>query len=335
MPSFFMTEALPLVSDSQTMKLDKLLDWAEIDRQLVGLYRREASNAGGPQPYAPLGMFKLMLLGQWHGLSDTELERALKVRIDFMVFTGFEPGEPGFPDATTICRFRNRLVQAKLDQRLLRKINGQLERAGLKVQGATGALIDATIIPSAARPNGHVEFDEDDEPQVISSADPDATWVKKSGQAFYGYRGYASVDSEDGYVDHVQVHPANQSEFGKLVPVVDALATKPQAVLADKGFASAANRQALKDRRIGDLIQYRGHHHKPLEPWQTKMNRAIGGVRFKVEQAFGTMKRRFGLARARYMTTAKVQAQMVWAALGMNLLKAHRKLSSQNLRCVG
>ncbi|WP_082007710.1 transposase [Tepidimonas taiwanensis] len=26
-------------------------------------------------------MFKLMLLGQWYGLSDAELERALKVRI--------------------------------------------------------------------------------------------------------------------------------------------------------------------------------------------------------------------------------------------------------------
>ena len=203
MPSFFMIEAQPLVKDTQTMKLHQLLDWKEIDRQLVGLYKREFSHGGGPEPFAPLGMFKLMLLGQWHGLSDTELERALRVRVDFMVFTGFEPGEVGFPDATTICRFRNRLVKAKLDQRLLRKINGQLERAGLKVQGATGALIDATIIQSAARPNNHIELDEDEEPHSVSSADADATWVKKSGQAFYGYRGYASVNSEDGYVDHV------------------------------------------------------------------------------------------------------------------------------------
>ena len=86
-----------------------------------------------------------------HGLSDAQLEQALKVRIDFMVFTGFEPGDP-FPDATTICRFRNRLVAAKLDQVLLKRINGQLERQGLKVSGARGAIIDATIIPSAARP---------------------------------------------------------------------------------------------------------------------------------------------------------------------------------------
>ncbi len=47
------------------------------------------------------------------------------------------------------------------------------------------------------------------------------------------------------------------------------------------------------------------------------------------------MKRRFHLARARYFGTAKVQAQMCWAALGMNLLKAHRKLKSMEFAGVG
>lgn len=100
--SFFLMGAKPLVQDSPTMKLHELLDWAEIGHKLKGLYKREASQAGGPEPYAPLSMFKLMLLGQWHGLSDSALEQALKVRIDFMVFTGFEPADGEFPDATTI-----------------------------------------------------------------------------------------------------------------------------------------------------------------------------------------------------------------------------------------
>ena len=82
-------------------------------------------------------------------------------------------------------------------------------------------------------------------------------------------------------------------------------------------------------------MQYRGHHNKPLEGWQRQINKAIRAIRFKVEQAFGTMKRQFGLARARYMSTAKVQEQMVWAALWMNLLKAHRKLSRHPMRVVG
>ncbi len=89
--------AQPLVENSPTMKLHKLLDWEEISHKLEDLYKREACHAGGPAPYAPLAIFKLKLLGQWHGLSDTQLEHALKVRLDFMVFSSFEQGISSFP----------------------------------------------------------------------------------------------------------------------------------------------------------------------------------------------------------------------------------------------
>jgi IS5 family transposase len=151
------------------------------------------------------------------------LEHALKVRLDFMVFTGFEPGDGSFPDATTICRFRNRLVAAMLDQVLLRRVNLQLEGRGLKVAGSRGAIIDATIIESAARPIQHIEVDDDGQADVVDSADEEARWVKKGKDAFFGDRGYSAVDTADGYVEHVEVHPANQAEVNKLPGIVDAL----------------------------------------------------------------------------------------------------------------
>lgn len=80
MPSFFLLGARPMVKDAPTMKLHEVLDWNDIAHKLKGLYRREITRGGGPEPYyAPLSMFKLMLLGQWHGLSDAQLEQALKV----------------------------------------------------------------------------------------------------------------------------------------------------------------------------------------------------------------------------------------------------------------
>lgn len=339
MESFFLMGARPLVQDSPTMKLHQLLDWQDIAHKLKGLYKREQTHGGGPEPYVPLSMFKLMLLGQWHGLSDTQLEQALKVRLDFMVFTGFEPADGDFPDATTICRFRNRLVAAKLDQVLLRRINSQLERQGLKVAGSRGAIIDATLIPSAARPDQYLEVDEQGEPSVVDSADDEARWVKKGNHAYFGYRGFAAVDCDDGYVEHVQVHPANQAEVNKLPEIVDQLeqatGQRLQAVLADKGYASQANREYLNAKGIGELIQFKGSRGHPIHRLQAQMNKAIGSLRFKIEQAFGTMKRRFHLARARYFSAAKVQAQMIWASLGMNLLKAHRKLQNGQMSYAG
>ena len=79
-----------------------------------------------------------------------------------MVFTGFEPSAGELLNATTICRFRNRLAKANMHQRLLKEVNRQSEHARLKVSGSQGSIIDATIIPSVARPNTEVEADQDD-----------------------------------------------------------------------------------------------------------------------------------------------------------------------------
>lgn len=206
-------------------------------------------------------------------------------------------------------------MKSRQGQKLLALINSQLEQRGLKVQGARGAIIDATIIPSAARPRQHVEG-EGEQARLVDSADSEARWVKKGKHAFFGYRGHTAVDSEDGYARHVQVHPANEAEINKLPEIVEALSPGIEAVLADKGYASKANRQWLAERGIGDLIQHKGSAGKPVHALLKQFNKQIGSIRFKVEQAFGTMKRRFHLGRARYFGTAKVQAQMCWAALG-------------------
>ncbi len=205
-----------------------------------------------PVIYSPLGMFKLMLLRQWHGLSDAQMEQALRVRFDSMVFSGFEPSFGELPDASTICRFRNRLVKTELDQKLLALINSELEQRGLKVQGARGAIIDATIIPGAARPRQLVE--NDDEPaRVIVSSNAQARWVNKGKQAFFCHRWHTAVDSEGGYVEHVQVHPAHEAVINKQPAIVEKLSPGVQAVLSDKCYTSKANRQWLQGRGHGRL----------------------------------------------------------------------------------
>ncbi|MDD3765172.1 MAG: transposase [Nevskiales bacterium] len=72
--------------------------------------------------------------------------------------------------------------------------------------------------------------------------------------------------------------------------------------------------------------QYRAARNRPLQSWQKMINRLISRVRYKVERAFGTMKRQFGLNRARYFGVRKTEAQFAYAAINMNLLKAANKL---------
>ena len=137
--------------DSSLMKAHRLIDWERLRPLLKGLYKRELSQGGGQQPIDPLLMFKATLLGPWHSLSDPKLEEALLVRIDFMHFCGLGLAD-SVPDETTLCRFRNRLIHTNKLTALLRAVNVQLQGHGLMVAKATGAVIDATLITSAARP---------------------------------------------------------------------------------------------------------------------------------------------------------------------------------------
>jgi IS5 family transposase len=75
----FLREAADLIGDEDVLsKINALLDWRAFSPILKhGLGRSRI----GPQGYDPLVLLKCLLIGQWHGLSDPKLERAIKVRL--------------------------------------------------------------------------------------------------------------------------------------------------------------------------------------------------------------------------------------------------------------
>jgi transposase, IS5 family len=323
----FLREAADRIgNDDVFSRIDALLDWPSFSPIL----KRGLGRSGiGPPGYDPLVLFKCLLLGQWHGLSDPKLERALKVRLDFMLFCGLDLHAP-VPDETTHCRFRTALVKGGVYDDLLTEVCRQIEGHGLKLEQAGAAIIDATLVESAARPRTHVEAPQDraegdapDDPELHFSADPEARWVKKGSKSTLGYKAFARTD-EEGFVDRVHTTPANRAEspeFGGLIE-----GAKAQRVLADKAYASKANRAALRGR-YRDGILRKAARGRPLRASERRFNKLISKRRFRVEQCFGTMKRLFGLHRARYFGVAKVHAQLALAAIGQNLLKAANKIT--------
>ncbi|NKJ44925.1 IS5 family transposase [Novosphingobium sp. SG916] len=79
-------------------------------------------------------MLKALLLQQFYGLSDADLEEAINDRVSFRRFIGL-PLEASSPDHTTLCRFRNRLVEAGLSEKLFGEFSRQLEARGLVLIG--------------------------------------------------------------------------------------------------------------------------------------------------------------------------------------------------------
>ena len=331
MDLFFHEARHRLDEDDVLRKIDSLIDWEAFLPLLKGGLKRSIF---GPTGYDPLILFKCLLLGQWHGLSDPKLEKALKVRLDFMVFCDLDLHAP-VPDHSTHCRFRNALVNSGIYDVLLEEVCRQIEGHGLKVREAQAAIIDATLIESAARPNkfmdtesisqDRTENDEgEEEPRVHYSADADARWLKKGSQSTLGYKGFGRCD-EEGFIDKVHVTPANKGEC----PEFETMAkdAKAQRIMADKASASRANRALLKENGYRDGIMHKATRGRRLNASQRRFNKLISRRRFRIEQCFGTMKRLFGLHRARYFGVAKTHAQLAIAAIGQNLLKAANKIT--------
>jgi IS5 family transposase len=323
----FLRDVADRIGDDDVLrKIDTLINWWAFSPIL----KRGLKRTGiGPQGYDPLILFKCLLIGQWHGLSDPKLERALKVRLDFMILCGLDLHAP-MPDETTHCRFRNALVRGGVYDDLLAEVCRQIEAHGLKLKEAEAAIIDATLIESAARPRTHIDAPQDraegdtpDDPALHFSADPDARWVKKGSKSTLGYKGFARTD-EEGFVTRVRITPANKGESPEFATMIEG--ANAQRVLADKAYASKANRDMLRGRHR-DGIMRKAVRGRPLRASEKRFNKLISKRRLRVEQCFGTMKRLFGLQRAQYFGLAKTHAQLAMAAIGQNLLKAANKIS--------
>ncbi|WP_207064099.1 transposase [Motiliproteus sp. SC1-56] len=158
--SFFQMGAEERLKGNLLMSLNELIDWQRIERLLTKIHKRDWTRGGGRNPYPPIQMFKVLLLANWHQLSDQGVVDSLKVRLDFMLFSGFDLGAP-LPDESTVGRFRNRLSDLGLDRELFEEISDQLERHGLQIKEASMAIVDATVIESACRPKRCIEVADD------------------------------------------------------------------------------------------------------------------------------------------------------------------------------
>jgi IS5 family transposase len=128
-----------------------------------------------------------------------QLEEVLSLRLDFIYFSGLNAA---VPDASTICRFRNTLVDQKKAKPIFKTINAMFIAHGFTLKPAETAIVDATLITAAARSAKVVECEPSETPEtpttealrVRQSADPDARWLKKGKDYHFGYRMHVVCD---------------------------------------------------------------------------------------------------------------------------------------------
>src|SRR4051812_30605129 len=274
-------------------RLDAAIDWADLEAIVAGIY---ASREGG-LAYPLLPYVKLLLLQQWHGLSDEGLEAAVDDRLSFRRFAGI-PLSASVPDHSSVWRFREEPAKRGLAATLLAEVNRQLDAKGLILR--RGTLIDATVLDAAVRPPGG-------DAGGVAERDPQAGWTKKNGKSRFGYKAHAAVDEGSGIVRGATLTPADVHDS---IPADDLVQGDEEAMYADKAYDSEERRAGLRERGIEPRIMHKARRHRPLKSWQVAFNKAVAPVRAGVERLFATMKRTYGHRRVRYLGLARNDVQL-------------------------
>lgn len=302
---FSFVEALAPQLASGGGRLDRLhglVKWYRFEKVLTTL----RDGCSGRPAYPPLLMFKVLLLQSLYGLSDAETEEALVDRLSFRRFVGVALTDR-VPDHSTICRFRNLLVEHGLLDKLFAELDRQLDKAGLILR--RGTMLDATVIETqAARPG---------DPQ--STSDPEARFTRRQGRSgsSFGYKAHVAVDEGSGLIRAVITTPANVNDT---VPADQLIQGDEQAVLADAAYHTHAREAALKARGVKPRLMRRPNKHHPvLPPWLRRYNQLIARRRAAVETTFATLKRRMGLGFIRYRGLTKATGQVLIAAMAFNM----------------
>ena len=280
-------------------------DWAALGVLLAQINGRAEGRPG----YPPLALFKIVLLQQWYCLSDPGAEEAVRDRLSFRRFCGI-PLDQETPDHNSIWRFRQTIARLGLEDKLLAEVNRQLDRRGLVIK--RGNLVDATIIAAAVK---RPPFKEGQ----VSTRDPDASYTKKRGKAFFGYKAHLSVDEGSGLIRQAEMSSADLHDSQK---GADLIQGDEKAYYADKAYDSQALRATLQKQGIDDQIAYKARRNKPLANWRKAFNTCASSVRSGVERANATMKQWYGMARVRYIGLKRNHCHLQFVAMAMNMKRS-------------
>jgi IS5 family transposase len=264
-----------------------------------------------------------LLLAEWNGLSDTQLEEALAFRFDYRRFAGIELTAE-VPDSTTFVVFRERIRPIR--SKLLEIMNRQLEQKGYKVHNSVA--VDASLVEAHSKPK---RKSGDDEPK---GGDPDGSWrgfpskkkKNKEGEeeisrrpALFGYKLHASVHTKTGFVSEIKVTTAKEHEVNH---GEDLLREETQAAYMDKGYTGM--QAVLKERGIRNGIQKKASRGHPLIKRDLERNKRITKVRRIVEATFGCWKQWYRWRKTRYMGLIRNELASEITAIAWNIKRLYR-----------
>ena len=312
-PSFFDLAVQQRGASNRVLEtITREIDFTEAETRVAATY------SDGGRPACRVGvLLRVMILQHLYGLSDPQAEEQLKDRLSFQKFVQLDTHET-VPDETTICRFRQRLIECRLHEELLALLNTQLEARGYIIKRTT--LVDATLVESSRkRPDAQAAH-------TGQAPDTDARYTRKYHQSYYGYKAHVSSDGEHQLVRAAVISAANANDADWLKRVTP---TDSASLYADKAYDTKANHAWLQEHGIKSQIAKKGAHHIKLTEQDRAENRRKSRVRGGIERIFAHWKKWQHYRRVRYLGLAHNQLELTLKAVAYNLKRLAGILEKQ------
>ena len=238
--------------------LNELISWSRIEKHLFDIH----SSSTGEKAWPPLLMFKALLLQSRYNLSDPQLEKQLARDLLFRRFVELDLPEP-VPDHSALWRFRQKLDQAGLMERLLEEVNQQLCEHGLSIKSGEVSIVDVSMVEAKqSRPNKGKDGG--------STQDKEADWnVNKASDgkrtSTYGFKAHLNVD-EDGLIKATDYSKGSSDDSNHFIGL---LSGKESAAYADSAYQSEKHDTWLSEWGIENRLTKRAYRNRPL----TKANK--------------------------------------------------------------
>ena len=296
---------------AQLDRLNQAVPWERLAEPIRATYRNGTARGGRPNVPVVM-MLKIILLQKWFNVSDPGMESLLRDRISFRRFVGLGWEDPT-PDETTIVEFRKRLREHGLVSLLFDEATAHLKEQGLIVQ--EGTLVDATIIEA---PRGRTTEDG-----LGSTKEPAASYTKKHGRTYHGYKAHIATDingmATDYVFDTAKVHDSQHMD--------QLIENEDKGVYADSAYMNRQRKERLEAMGVFcGIIERRVRGQTKLTDGQKEHNRVCAAVRAMVETPFAHMKNTGGYVRTRFRGLTRNAMDF---ALGLIACNFRRSLSLQ------
>jgi IS5 family transposase len=277
-------------------EIDSLINW-EAFRPIVAEMYNNRTEKGGRPNIDEIVMIKILVLQQWYGLSDPEIERQIADRISFRKFLGFPET---IPDYSTVWRFRERLIETGKDKEVWKELQRQLDAKGLKVR--KGVIQDATFITAdpghaSNKPRGK---------EAKTRRSKEGTWTKKHSKSYFGFKLHSKVDADYGLIRDFEVTTASVHDSQ-----VD-LSREGEVVYKDRGYFGVESRGY-------DATMKRATKNRPLTIRDKLRNKRISRKRAPGERPFAVIKKVFKAGHVMVTTVARTSVKMLFSCFSFNL----------------